>query len=379
MQENLPLDGLTVVELGSSLAGPYAARILADMGAQLVKVEPPEGEAARHWGPPYLDGLPAVFQFFNQNKQSVTVDFTDSTDLNSLVSFITEKADIVLQNLRPGVVKKFGLDGATMCAREQRLIYCNLSAYGEKGELADLPGYDPLMQAFSGLTDANGSEESGPCRAPAPFVDMGTAMWAALAIFGALERRHKTGVGGVVGVSLMETAVTWMTHSIADVTGGGSAPKRTGLRGDVVAPNSGFHTSDGILIITVGTDAQFTRLCEVLGEPNAANDPRLASNGARLENVEYLESYMNRHLKEDTSENWIRKLNAVGIANVPVQTITEALAHPQLKASGLIQQSTSGNYTVPTLPMHFDGERLPLRSSAPEKGEQNDLLSAFRK
>jgi crotonobetainyl-CoA:carnitine CoA-transferase CaiB-like acyl-CoA transferase len=379
LEDSLPLEGLTVVELGSSLAAPYAARVLADMGAQLIKVEPPEGEAARHWGPPYLDDLPAFFQVFNQNKQSVTVDFTDADQLSRLSDFIVERADVLLQNLRPGVVEKFGIDGATLCARQPKLIYCNVSAYGETGELANLPGYDPLMQAFAGITNANGSEDSGPCRLPAPFIDIGTGLWATMAIFGALERRHRTGHGGVVGASLMETAVTWMTHAVANIMAGGEEPKRTGLRGAILAPNGGYQTADGPLIITTGTPVQFSRLCEVLGEPEIANDPRLNNNTNRMANVEFLEHTLNRLLAKDTRENWSRKLNEAAIPNAPVQSITEAMAHPQLAASGIMQESENGDYALPALPIHFDGQRLPLRTSAPKTGASNALLDEFRK
>ncbi|MFI5002451.1 MAG: CaiB/BaiF CoA transferase family protein, partial [Reyranellales bacterium] len=212
MTNELPLKGITVVEICHSVAGPYGGLILASLGAELIKVENPEhGDHARAWGPPYWHGTSSAFQSLNRDKLGVTVDLTDPAQLARLKRLVLDRADVVIQNLRPGTVERYGLSGDDLLRQKPGLVYCNLGAFGRTGPLRDKPGYDPLMQAFGGLMSVTGEDGRAPVRVGPAVVDMGSGMWSAIGILAALNRRSATGRGCVVDTSLFETAVAWMT------------------------------------------------------------------------------------------------------------------------------------------------------------------------
>ena len=233
MSAHQPLDGIRVVELGTSVAGPYGTWILGTLGAEVVKVERPEvGDDCRQWGPPSVkEGIRSFFLALNANKKSVVVDFTDKKQLDRLRRYIVEKADVVLQNLRPGLVEKLGLDAGTLMAKNKRLIYCHSGAFGVTGPYKDRPGYDPLMQACGGIMSVNGEEGRPPARVGTSIVDMGTGMWCAMGILAALNDRHVTGKGCRIDTSLYETALGWMNYHAAGYYGTGKPPKRRRLAG----------------------------------------------------------------------------------------------------------------------------------------------------
>lgn len=376
MSTALPLQGITVIELGSSLAAPFAALILGEMGAEVIKVEHPEGgDAARIWGPHGDYGFSMMFETFNRNKKSVTVNFTDKQELARLRRLILDRADVVLQNLRPGVVEELGLDGASLAPEKPTLIYCNLGAFGGTGEMSRLPGYDPLMQAFTGLCHVTGPEGGEPCRVGVPIVDMGTGMWAAMGILTKLLARKDSGAGGQVDVALYETAMSWMTMPMATVRMTGKSPGRFGLRGPGgLAPNRGFQASDGILIITAGTNYQFRKLCAALGHAEWAEEARFATPRDRSKHELELSKLMGDVMLANTRAHWMAVLEGVGVPNAPVHTVLEAFEHPQTEASGLMQKGADGSTPQVTLPLKLDSARLPYRHRAPKLGEHNDLL-----
>lgn len=369
---DLPLSGLVAMELGSSLAGPFATRTLADLGATVLKVEPPEtGEPSRHWGAERLAGESAAFQAINKEKRSITADFSDPADIAMLHGLLADSVDVVVQNLRPGVAERFGLDAETVCALNPRLVYCTVAAYGREGPLKDLPGYDPLVQAFSGLVDVTGPADGPPARVGVPIMDVGTGMWATIGVLSALQRRERTGRGGIVDISMLDAALAWQLLSVAKVEGGGEAPQRGGLRGPLVVPNRAFTTADGLLLVTIGTNPQFARLCAELDRPDMAADPRFADNNSRAANevalVEALEAAFAAH----TRAEWSGRFDAAGIPNAPIQTLEEVMRHPQVVASGILQQAPSGDYRLIGVPLKFDGVRPGYRRAAPALGEAN--------
>lgn len=376
MSTALPLQGITVIELGSSLAAPFAAMILGEMGAEVIKVEHPEGgDAARIWGPRGDHDFSMMFETFNRNKKSITVNFTDKDELARLRRLILERADVVLQNLRPGVVEELGLDGASLAPEKPALIYCNLGAFGGSGEMSMLPGYDPLMQAFTGLCHVTGPEGGEPCRVGVPIVDMGTGMWAAMGILTKLLTRKDNGKGGQVDVALYETAMTWMTMPMSSVRMSGKSPGRFGLRGPGgLAPNRGFQASDGMLIITAGTNYQFRKLCAALGHAEWAEDARFATPRDRSNHELELSRLMGDVIQSNTRAHWMAALDRVGVPNAPVHTVKEAFEHPQTAASGLMQPGADGSTAQIMLPLKLDQARLPYRHRAPKLGEHNDLL-----
>lgn len=375
----LPFEGITVVELGTSVAAPFAGKILTELGATVIKVENPDGgDPARRWYPTLPEGNSASYQSVNMGKLSVTVDMTDADDLARLKTLIAEKADVVLQNLRPGAVQRFSIDAETLRKDNPRLIYCNAGAFGD-GPLGDLPGYDPLMQAFSGITDLTGEADRPPSRVGVSLIDLGTGMWSTIGIISALYRRMNTGEGGVIDTSLFETSLGWITLPVAELAVSGKAPKRSGLQGPIVAPNRGFQASDGIQVIVVGTDGQFRRFCEVLKCEELADDPRFAKSVDRLKNEAELSRLVGEIIATDTRAAWSERLNAAGIPTAPVQTVEEVVAHPQTAALGVLRPGEDAATQYVGLPLRLDGVRPASVSHAPRLDEHRQQVFDFMK
>ena len=363
-----PLAGMVVVELGHSVAAPYAGQILGDLGAQVVKIEKPGGDDARHWGPPFLDGTAATFQALNRNKRSAVVRLRDAAERARLVDYIVAHADVVLQNLRPGQVEALGLGPTALLAAKPALVYCNLGAFGARGPLAGQPGYDPLMQAFGGVMSVVGEPGRESVRVGPSIIDMGTAMWAALGIVSALLRRRDSGRGGVVDVSLFETAAAWMTMHAAQFAGSGQLPRKAGSGQVGIVPYRAYRTADGELVVAAGNDSLFRRLCGVLGHPEWADDARFASNPDRVRHADLLYGLIEAEMPARTSAQWIAALEAAGVPCAPVQNVQQMLEHPQTAALGIVQPVPGSSAPLIGLPISFDGQRPQPQSAAPALG-----------
>lgn len=370
----LPLAGLVVIELGSSVAAPYAGQILGDLGAEVMKVEKPDGDDARKWGPPFWDGASATFQALNRNKQSVVCELRNPEHVGRLKQVIVERADVVLQNLRPGQVDALGLAAAQLLAAKPQLVYCNLGAFGRIGPFANRPGYDPLMQAFGGVMSVTGEDAAAPVRVGPSIIDMGTGMWAVIGILAALERRHATGRGGVVDVSLFETAAAVMSLHAAQYMSSGELPRKLGSGTVGIVPYRAYRTADGDLVIAAGNDSLFRKLCEVLGRPEWTQDPRFASNPERVRNQRALYGMIEPLVAKRTTAEWVAALDAAGVPCAPVQNVQQMLDHPQTRALGLVQGMPSGPIRLVGLPVSFDGERPRPRLAPPALGEHTDRL-----
>ncbi|MEE4283276.1 MAG: CoA transferase [Pseudomonadales bacterium] len=375
MNSELPMLDITVVELGTSLAAPWAGFIMGQMGATVIKVEQPDGgDPARSWGPPIADETSVIFQVANRGKHSVVLDLTKTADLEALKEIVSRRADVFIQNLRPGAVDKLGLDAGTLLEMHPELVYCNLGAYGSEGPLADRPGYDPLIQAFSGMASVTGPEDGEPCRVGVPVNDFGTGMWAVMGVQAGLMRRSRTGKGGLVDVSLLDTALGYMSLSLTAAAITGKAQGRHGLAGPGgLVPNEGFETADGVLIITAGTDAQFAKLCAVLDHPEWAQDERFNTAGGRHRHASLLRELLSASLGTRTRAQWMELLDARGVPNSPVFAPLETLEHPQTQACGMIQAGSDGGAPQIRLPIKLDGERFLRSSHVPKPGEHNHL------
>lgn len=363
-----PLEGIVVVELGHSVAAPCAGQVLGDLGAEVVKIEKPDGDDARKWGPPFLDGAAATFQALNRNKRSVVCELRDDGQRARLTEYIVAHADVVLQNMRPGQVDALGLGAASLLERKPSLVYCNLGAFGARGPLAGRPGYDPLMQAFGGIMSVVGEEGRPPVRVGPSMIDMGTAMWAVIGIVSALYRRRATGRGGAVDVSLFETAAAWMTMFAAQYLASGEPPKKNGSGQAGIVPYRAYRTADGDLVVAAGNDALFGKLCAALGHPAWAQDPRFATNPDRVRNADALYGLIEVEIANRTSEAWITVFDAAGIPCAPVQNVAQMLGHEQLRALGLLQTVPGSSVPLIGLPISFDGERPVPRSASPALG-----------
>ena len=371
----LPLAGLVVVELGHSVAAPFAGQILGDLGAQVIKIEKSDGgDDARTWGPNFLDGTSTTFLCLNRNKYSVKVNLRDPAQVDRLRAFIVARADVVLQNLRPGSVEKLGLDGGSLRAQSERLIYCNVGAFGRKGPLSHLPGYDPVMQAYGGIMSVTGEAERPPVRVGVSLVDMGTAMWAVIGILSALRQRAATGCGCEVDVSLYESALAWMTVPIASFTASGEVPGRLGSGALITAPYGAYRTQDGHMMIAAGNQGLFKTLSEALGHPEWVADARFRSNKDRLEHQHVLEDLLEAELTKKPTASWVRLLESVGVPCGPVQGVSEVVSAPQTDALGILQSTPHAALRLVGLPISFDGARPGLRQPSARLGEHTEEI-----
>jgi crotonobetainyl-CoA:carnitine CoA-transferase CaiB-like acyl-CoA transferase len=364
-----PLAGIVVVELGHSVAAPCAGLVLGDLGAEVIKIEKPGGDDARKWGPPFLDGASATFQAINRNKRSAVCELRDPGQRQRLIDFIVEHADVVLQNLRPGQADEVGLGAAALLAKKPSLVYCNVGAFGARGPLAARPGYDPLMQAFGGIMSVVGEEGRPPVRVAPSIVDQGTAMWGVIGILAALYRRRDTGKGGVVDVSLFETAAAWMVMHAAQYMGSGDIPTRHGSGASGIVPYRAYRTKDGDLVVAAGNDSLFKKLSSVLKHDEWPNDARFATNPDRVKNAQTLYALIEAEMAKRSNAEWIALLDAVGVPCAPVQNVAQMLEHPQMKALGLLQPVPGSSKPLIGLPISFDGERPLPRSASPALGQ----------
>lgn len=366
----LPLAGVKVIEIAQNLAGPYAGNILGHLGAEVIKVERPEGDDARGWGPPFIGDTAAAFNAVNLNKRSVTVDFNDAAGLAWLKRLIAG-ADVVVQNLRPGSLEKFGLDGAALVPDNPRLVYCSLSAFGPRGPMRLNPGYEPMVQAYAGLMLLSGEDGGPPIRMGTQVLDHGTAMWAALGVVAALLDRQRTGRGAIVDTSLFETALGWLTVPFSRFAVTGTPPPRHPTGNALVVVFQGFETRNGPVIVAAANDRLFAKLAAALDHPEWAADPRFACNAARVENKDALIPEIERIMATRTKGEWIDLMTAAGVPCAPIHTMAEVAELPQTAATEMIQPVPGLDLALMALPIMFDGARPTLRARAPDLGQHN--------
>jgi crotonobetainyl-CoA:carnitine CoA-transferase CaiB-like acyl-CoA transferase len=364
-----PLAGVRVLDLTSSLAGPTCTQILAALGADVVKVERPDrGDEARAWGPAFAPAGAALFFASNSGKRSLALDLGNAAGRDVLLR-LAESADVLVQSLRPGTAERLGLGAADARARNPRLVYCSVGAYGSIGPLAGLPGYDPLMQAAAGIVSITGEADRPGVRAGTSIVDLGTGVWAALGIVAALHERAGTGRGRTVNVSLYETALALVPYQLAAYLGTGEVPGRHGTAFPLIAPYQVFETADGELMTAAANDALFRSLCEALDLPALAADPRFATNPLRLEHRDALLPPIADRFRERPTQDWLDRLETAGVPAAPVQHIGEVAEHPQTRALGILQEL--GGRTTVAPPLSLDGVRPSYPAPPPLLGEHS--------
>jgi crotonobetainyl-CoA:carnitine CoA-transferase CaiB-like acyl-CoA transferase len=358
-----PLVGTRVVDLTSSLAGPTATQLLAALGADVVKVEPLAGDHARAWGPPFLAGEGALFLASNAGKRSLAVDLGQEQG-REIVLRLADRADVFLQSLRPGAAERHGLGAGELRSRNPRLVYCSIGAFGSRGPLRDQPGYDPLLQAASGIMSVTGEAERPPVRVGVSLVDLGTGVWAALGVLAALYERESSGAGRTLEVSLYETALSQLSYQLVGYLGTGVVPGREGSAFSQIAPYQVFPTRDGELMIVAGNDKLFAALCAVLGVPELTGDPRFLTNPDRVANRPELLGLLEQRTRERESAELLESLVAAGVPASPVHDVGEAARHPQTEALGILQ--SLGEFVTVAAPLSADGDRV--RQAAPPPG-----------
>ena len=368
----MPLSGVKVVEVGLNLAGPLAGVIMADLGADVIKIERPEtGDDARAWGPPFVDDAALPFHNMNRNKRSVVVNFKNPEEMERLYTLI-EGTDIFLHNLRPGVTEQVGLEADVLLSRNPQLIYCAVTAFGHKGPLGRKPGYEILLQAFGGLMSLTGQEDGPPVRMGTSVVDYGTGMWTAIAALAALRKRDQTGRGCIIQTSLFETAVFLISTALVQYKKTGKAPARHATGSPRQVAFGTFATKNGPLVLGVANSRLFFKLAKVLGREEWTTDPRYQTNADRMEHRDHLIQQITSHILQETKEIWMERLEAAGVPCAPILSIPEVLAQPQTKAMDILRPEPDANLEIMALPFSIDGQRPEFRSRAPKLGEHTD-------
>ncbi|GHF22562.1 CoA transferase [Pseudolysinimonas yzui] len=322
-----PLDGLLVADFSRILAGPYASMLLADMGADVIKVESTQGDDTRSWTPPERDGISTYYLGINRNKRSIALDFTDPEDAD-VARELAARADIVIENFKPGGLAKFSLDYDSIAATNPGVIYASISGFGT-GLGASIPGYDLMVQAISGLMSLTGDPDGPAFRAGMSVFDVTSGLQATIGILAALNHRNAVGVGQHVEVNLLSTALSGLANHSSAFVAGGVVPFRMGNAHPSVFPYEPLATSDGDLIVTAANDPQFQKLCRVLGVPELADDPRFARNEGRTANRDILRPLLLVRLKTRTKMEWFRELLDAGVPCGPINTIDEGIAYAE--------------------------------------------------
>jgi len=384
-----PLAGYKVLDMSRILAGPWAGQLLADMGAEVIKIERPVvGDDTRHWGPPYLKDRfgnnteDAAYYFCaNRGKKSVTVDITQPEG-QKIIRQLAAQADVLIENYKVGGLKKYGLDYPSLSALNPRLVYCSITGFGQTGPYADRPGYDFLIQGMGGLmsitgetTDSNGN--GGPVRAGVAVTDLFSGMYAANAIQGALLERHRSDLGQYIDIALLDVQTAVLANQASNYLVGGEVPGRIGNSHPNIVPYQAFATQDGHLILAVGNDAQFQRFCDIIDQPQLALDSRYASNRARVENRETLCQQISDLLKKNDTDDWLQRFENNSIPCGPINSIDQVFADPQILARKMqisIIDKRAGEIPGVANPINYSRSTIDYAVPPPELGSSTESI-----
>ncbi|MBZ8118151.1 CoA transferase [Roseovarius sp. LXJ103] len=364
-----PLKGLKVVELARILAGPWAGQTLSDLGAEVIKVESPDGDDTRRWGPPFIkqDGVEtaAYFHGCNRGKTSVAIDFR-TEDGQAEVHALIAEADVVIENFKVGGLAKYGLDYASLKALYPGLIYCSITGFGQDGPYASRAGYDYIIQGMSGLMSITGAPEGQPQRVGVAITDIFTGVYASTAILAALHQRHTTGKGQQIDMALLDVAVAVTANQAMNYLSTGEAPGRIGNFHPNLTPYQVFDCADGYLIIAVGNDGQYRRFCDLLGLAELGAHPDYASNAGRVEKRAELSALLTEKTAQMTKEALLAACEAAGVPAGPINSLDEVFADPQVKARGM--QIAPGGVPGVRTPITFSDAELDLGRPSPKLG-----------
>ena len=374
-----PMAGTRVVDLTRILAGPLCTMMLGDMGAEVIKVEPPgTGDDTRGWGPPFAAGEAAYFLGVNRNKRSLTLNMAVPAGQKILAGLV-EKADVLIDNFRIGTLEKWGFTDAWFEQHAPRLVRCSITGYGSTGPKAALPGYDFILQAESGLMSICGEPDGGPTKYGVAIVDVCTGMLASNSILAALNARHRTGKGQKVELSLYETSLAMLINVASNYLTAGRNAGRFGNGHPSIVPYTTYQAADAMVAIGIGNERQFGRVAEVLGHPEWAKDPRFTSNRARVENRDVIDGFINEALSHDDADVWLDKLKAVGVPCGRINSVADALDDPHTAARDMIEtveHSTIGALKMLGIPFKFSDTACSVRRAPPTLGQHSDEILA---
>jgi crotonobetainyl-CoA:carnitine CoA-transferase CaiB-like acyl-CoA transferase len=373
-----PLAGVLIADFSRVLAGPYCTMLLADLGADVIKVESPQGDDTRRWVPPVTDdGVSTYYLAINRNKRSVALDLADDTDL-AVARELARRADVLVENFKPGGLAKFGLDYDSVSEHNPRVIYASISGFGSGGG-KDLPGYDLMVQAMSGLMSLTGDPDGPPFRAGISVFDVIAGLHTAIGVLAALNQRTATGLGQHVEASLLSSALSALVNQASAYAAGGVTPFRMGNSHPSVFPYEPLPTASGDLIVTVGNDAQFRKLCRVLGAEQLADDPRFAANDGRTANRDELRPLLTELLARRTAADWFGQLIGAGVPCGPINTVAQGIAFAAEIGLAPVVAAGQGEAAVPTIrhPLTFSASAPRYDLPPPRLDEHGDEIRAW--
>lgn len=376
------LDGIRVLDLSRVLAGPTAGQILADLGADVIKIERPgSGDDTRQWGPPWLTdadgndtGESAYYLGANRGKRSAAIDLA-AEDGASIVRELATHADVVLENFRVGGLARYGLDYATLVARQPGLIYCSITGFGQTGPYAERPGYDSMIQAMGGLMSITGSADGEPQKVGVAIADIMSGLYATIAVLAALHHREQTGSGQHIDLALLDVQVAGLANQAMNYLVGGRVPGRLGNAHPNIVPYQTFAATDGYFMVAVGNDGQFRRLCHELGLDELAADERFATNAARVNHRDILVARLAGAFALGTRGDWLQRLEAAGVPCGPVNSIDEVFADRQVRARGMVAQAEhplAGRVPLVASPLQFSQTPITEPAAPPTLGQHTD-------
>ena len=366
-----PLQGIRVLDLSRVLAGPYCTMVLGDLGADVIKVEPPEGDETRGWGPPFAEGESPYYLCVNRNKRGIVINLK-TDEGKKVLRDLALQSDVLVENFRPGTLNKFGLDYETLHELNPKLIYCSITGFGQTGSMKDKPGYDFMIQALGGLMSITGEPDGEPMKTGVAVVDLFAGQNAIIAILAALQARTLTGHGQHLDISLFDSQLGWLANVASNYLISGKLPKRHGNAHANIVPYQSFQASDGWFAIAVGNDKQFLRLCEMLGKPEIAVDEKFATNSARVQNRAEIIPLLASIFNNASVSEWLAKLDEAEIPCGPIQGFEQVFSMPAVKERGMLvkmDHPTIGELPLVGSPLKMSDTPVQYRLHPPLMGE----------
>src|SRR3990172_4913760 len=371
-----PLTGIKVLDLSRVLAGPYCTMVLGDLGAEVIKVEPPEGDETRGWGPPFAGGESAYYLCVNRNKRGMVVNLKTEAGKNILRE-LAMQSDVLVENFRPGTLEKFGMDYESACALNPRLVYCSITGFGQTGSMRDKPGYDFMIQAMGGVMSITGEPEGEPMKAGVAIADLFAGQNAVIAILAALQARHLTGAGQHLDISLFDSQLGWLANVASNYLISGNLPRRYGNAHPNIVPYQSFQASDGWFVIAVGNDRQFQALCKVIGRSELGINPRFASNSARVENRDELIALFKPIFATRNASEWLDALEKAEIPFGPINNLEQVFSMPLVKEREMLvkmEHPTIGELPLVGSPLKMSETPVEYRLPPPLMGEHTEKV-----
>jgi len=371
------LDGIKIIDFSKALAGPYCTMLLADMGAEVIKVEMPgSGDDSRGWGPPFIEGEAAYFLSVNRNKKSITLNLKDDKAKEIALKIIA-KADIVLESNRPGVMTKLGLDYETVKKINPEIIYCSISGFGQTGPYSKRPGFDQVIQGYGGIMGLTGEKGGGPLKVGIAVTDIATGMFAATGILTALFHRERTGQGQHVDASMLDGQVSWLTYQAGRYLASGDVPRRIGSAHPLIVPYQDFEASDGFINIAAGNDNLWKKFCKATDLNDIVDDPKFVTNPKRVENRDEVVAIVSKKIKTKTMQEWLDILNDAGVPCGPIYTVDQIFKDPQVLAREMlveIDHPKCGKIQVTGSPIKLSETPAEITTHPPMLGEHNSSI-----